>query len=350
MTSGGGAGERISIFAVQTMPLGEINGLAWEIRGLSNHRKQYGHVTESWQMSRMLPGASVPGRGISTDVDCPLANLCIGAAPVDDVVQSERELRVGSPRELERYRTEFDKMDYDQSGQIETKQLKELMSSLGTELTEGGARLMMQRLDVDGSGYIDFDEFLAGAFDVRVPRPSDPPSKTERQRIFAQICNLVNEDDVEGARSLILKHGASGWADPASGIDLIHFAAQRGCERMVSMVLELGGDVNQKTVHGSTPLHIASQSSHKDAKYAVAALLSAGADPRARDANGLTGPHLLKQEYEGPGSDWLERPEVSGRFNEYMAEGHFHHGSHVMIGVTEVAMAPRRRKQRRSYP
>ena len=321
--------------------LREINSLAWDIRGASKHRKQYGHVTEAWQKSRMLPAMSIPGRGlpgISTDVDCPLASLCIGVPPVDEV-KSERKLRIGSPRELERYRAEFDKRDYDQCGQIETKQLRGLMSSLGTELTEGGARLMMQRLDADGSGNIDFDEFIAGAFDIRVPRPDDPPPKTERQRIFADMCQLINEDDVEGVRSLILKHGASGWADPASGIDLIHFAAQRGCERMVSMVLELGGDVNQTTVLGSTPLHIASKSSHKDRKRTVAALLSAGADARARNANGLTGLHLLKREYLGPGSDWLERPEVVDRFNQYMTDGVFHYGSHTMIGVTDVAKA-----------
>lgn len=79
--------------------------LAWKIRGVDPLRKQYGHVTQSWQDSRQLPDMAIPGLGarISTDVDCPLANLCIGPPPVDEV-SKEREYRVGTPRELTRYR------------------------------------------------------------------------------------------------------------------------------------------------------------------------------------------------------------------------------------------------------
>ena len=49
-----------------------------------------------------------------------------------------------------------------------------------------------------------------------------------------------------------------------SGVDVIHLAAQRGCERMVSMIIAHRGDVNQKTAMGTTPLHMAANSSHVD--------------------------------------------------------------------------------------
>eukprot|EP00281_Chroomonas_sp_CCMP1168_P002466 CAMPEP_0206258126 /NCGR_PEP_ID=MMETSP0047_2-20121206/25742_1 /ASSEMBLY_ACC=CAM_ASM_000192 /TAXON_ID=195065 /ORGANISM="Chroomonas mesostigmatica_cf, Strain CCMP1168" /LENGTH=90 /DNA_ID=CAMNT_0053684827 /DNA_START=87 /DNA_END=356 /DNA_ORIENTATION=+ len=90
------------------------------------------------------------------------------------------------------------------------------------------------------------------------------------------------------------------------------------------MILEEGGNVNQKTVLGSTPLHIAAKAAHRDRDRTVAALLSAGADPKARDVQGYTAVHMLQKEYVGPGVEWIEKPQMHERFRDYMRKSYHH--------------------------
>merc|ERR1719253_1897634 len=55
---------------------------------------------------------------------------------------------------------EFDAYDEDRSGYIDVKELKELLAKLGEELSEGELDQAFRELDSDGSGEIEFFEFV----------------------------------------------------------------------------------------------------------------------------------------------------------------------------------------------
>merc|ERR1712216_446133 len=55
---------------------------------------------------------------------------------------------------------EFDTYDEDRSGYIDVKELRELLEKLGEELTEEELEQAFKELDTDGSGEIEFFEFV----------------------------------------------------------------------------------------------------------------------------------------------------------------------------------------------
>merc|ERR1719240_870937 len=55
---------------------------------------------------------------------------------------------------------EFDAYDEDRSGYIDVKELKELLEKLGEELSEDELEQAFKELDSDGSGEIEFFEFV----------------------------------------------------------------------------------------------------------------------------------------------------------------------------------------------
>merc|ERR1712070_193496 len=55
---------------------------------------------------------------------------------------------------------EFDAYDEDRSGYIDVKELRELLEKLGEELSEGELDQAFRELDSDGSGEIEFFEFV----------------------------------------------------------------------------------------------------------------------------------------------------------------------------------------------
>lgn len=66
---------------------------------------------------------------------------------------------IASAVELE-LRETFKTLDVDSSGFIDVENLKEIMSRLGTTLTEEEARKMIDIADYKHNGVIDFDEFV----------------------------------------------------------------------------------------------------------------------------------------------------------------------------------------------
>merc|ERR1712188_48365 len=55
---------------------------------------------------------------------------------------------------------EFDAYDEDRSGYIDVKELRELLHKLGEELSEEELEQAFKELDADGSGEIEFFEFV----------------------------------------------------------------------------------------------------------------------------------------------------------------------------------------------
>ena len=55
----------------------------------------------------------------------------------------------------------FDGIDVDGNGALDSEEMKQLFKDLGLELTQDQEATVMSRIDTDGSGEIDFDEFFA---------------------------------------------------------------------------------------------------------------------------------------------------------------------------------------------
>jgi calmodulin len=65
-----------------------------------------------------------------------------------------------SPEELTEFKEIFDLVDTDGGGTISKDELRTLMETLGLHPTEEELDAMMTEVDEDGSGDIDFDEFV----------------------------------------------------------------------------------------------------------------------------------------------------------------------------------------------
>eukprot|EP01029_Cantina_marsupialis_P028283 TRINITY_DN775963_c0_g1_i1.p1 TRINITY_DN775963_c0_g1~~TRINITY_DN775963_c0_g1_i1.p1 ORF type:complete len:161 (+),score=54.48 TRINITY_DN775963_c0_g1_i1:87-569(+) len=91
-----------------------------------------------------------------------------------------------SNEEIEEIREAFNLFDTDGSGSIDPKELKAAMQSLGFEAKNATIYQMIGDIDKDGSGNIDFDEFL----DMMTAKMSDKDSKEDVRKVF----NLFDDD------------------------------------------------------------------------------------------------------------------------------------------------------------
>ncbi|CAM9695569.1 unnamed protein product, partial [Hapterophycus canaliculatus] len=66
-----------------------------------------------------------------------------------------------SPTELAEFREIFDLVDRDGGGTVTKEELGELMDTLGIEATPEEVDLMIDEIDQDNNGEIDFEEFVA---------------------------------------------------------------------------------------------------------------------------------------------------------------------------------------------
>jgi len=63
-------------------------------------------------------------------------------------------------QEIEEFREVFDLVDKDKGGAIEADEIMELMDMLGIQTDRDQVENMINEIDEDGNGEIDFDEFL----------------------------------------------------------------------------------------------------------------------------------------------------------------------------------------------
>ena len=91
-----------------------------------------------------------------------------------------------SADEVEEIKEAFDIFDVDQSGAISVSELTNAMRSLGFDSKNPAIFKMISDMDEDGSGEIEFDEFL----DMMTARISDTNTKEDLERVF----KLFDED------------------------------------------------------------------------------------------------------------------------------------------------------------
>ena len=82
--------------------------------------------------------------------------------------------------EIEELRQAFDLFDTDGSGTIDPKELRAAMLSLGFETKNQTIYQMIQDIDKDGDGDVNFDEFL----DMMTSRLAGSDTKEDIQKIF----------------------------------------------------------------------------------------------------------------------------------------------------------------------
>ncbi|MGB0562188.1 MAG: EF-hand domain-containing protein [Spirulinaceae cyanobacterium] len=70
------------------------------------------------------------------------------------------DLNTKVQRNIEDFRQVFNIYDQDGNGAIDLQELQHVMDCLGEEPTEAELQAMIQAVDENGSGQIEFDEFL----------------------------------------------------------------------------------------------------------------------------------------------------------------------------------------------
>merc|ERR1712195_124747 len=132
--------------------------------------------------------------------------------------------------EVEEMKEAFDLFDNDGSGAISVNELTSAMKSLGFDVKHAVVYNMVSDLDADGSGEIEFGEFL----DVMTAKLSDKNTKEEINRVFclfdkdrngtleaddlSRVCKELGEDMTEeDIREVIQRADIDG--DGAVGLD-----------------------------------------------------------------------------------------------------------------------------------
>ena len=91
----------------------------------------------------------------------------------------------------------FDLFDTDKSGEIDTDELKQALSNLGIDAKNQTLQNMINDIDKNQSGTIDFDEFI----DMMTAKMSDKDTREDLKKVF----DLFLGDD-EKADKIELKH------------------------------------------------------------------------------------------------------------------------------------------------
>ena len=99
--------------------------------------------------------------------------------------------------EVNEIKEAFDLFDSDKSGEIDVDELKQALKNLGIDAKNQTLANMMADLDKDGSGKIDFDEFI----NMMTAKMSDRDTREDLQKVFRLF---IGDDDK--ADKIELKH------------------------------------------------------------------------------------------------------------------------------------------------
>ena len=100
------------------------------------------------------------------------------------------------------------------------------------------------------------------------------------------LCLRNSGGDRAACFELLRDAGANLEASDSKGYRPLHFAAERGKKKMVSLLVQARVNVDATANHNATALHLAARSSRRGAPDCVEVLLAAGADIDARTSAG----------------------------------------------------------------
>lgn len=103
---------------------------------------------------------------------------------------------------------------------------------------------------------------------------------------FEHLIQLVRSSDLAGLTAALQSDAQAVEARGPFGDTLLHYAAREGNEKMISLLVEHGADINARGENGRTPL--LSAVIDNDRTKPVKALLDLGADPNIPEDSGKT--------------------------------------------------------------
>ncbi|KAF4306255.1 putative calmodulin protein [Botryosphaeria dothidea] len=103
-----------------------------------------------------------------------------------------------TPEEIEKHKAAFDLFDKNGDGDITAKELGEVMRALGQNPTETELEDMVNELDTDHTGSIDFNEFLV--------MMAKKPQTTDLEQEIREIFDVFDRDGSGTINSSELRH------------------------------------------------------------------------------------------------------------------------------------------------
>jgi hypothetical protein len=157
----------------------------------------------------------------------------------------ERALR------LKRLRAAFDNKDSDGSGYLEVGEIASALAQSGVITSEGSLASLLEIMDTNGDGKVDFDEFVAfseKAEEMQKEHEKRTGRKATTMIVIGRVKAGVNMKNVN-LNHLFQPYGGGGHAKAASCTIKIDDEAQAG-EKLQSLVDELiqTGLTHQQTV------------------------------------------------------------------------------------------------------
>eukprot|EP01112_Ceratiomyxa_fruticulosa_P011210 TRINITY_DN302_c0_g1_i1.p1 TRINITY_DN302_c0_g1~~TRINITY_DN302_c0_g1_i1.p1 ORF type:complete len:194 (+),score=24.59 TRINITY_DN302_c0_g1_i1:165-746(+) len=144
---------------------------------------------------------------------------------------------------------------------------------------------------------VDFDRGLWGAivkgdfsrFSTLLSQGKDPNALDETG--YSPLHYSARSGRLDMCERLISRGAKVNCQTPNGGATPLHRAAYMGHEKVISFLLEKGGDPNIQDFDGKTPLHKAYESGNKNA---IDTLLKVGANPEIKDNREKTPPEYIK--------------------------------------------------------
>ena len=118
-----------------------------------------------------------------------------------------------SATRLKEYRDAFDMFDRDRDGSITSKELSNVLKNLIRDISDTEIKQIIQEVDIDGNGIIDFDEFVfmmnrrnketdaeeevINAFRVFDSDCDGVISSTELRHIMTSLGDKLNDEEVD---------------------------------------------------------------------------------------------------------------------------------------------------------
>jgi len=117
---------------------------------------------------------------------------------------------------MQRLRTAFDRKDLDGSGYLDKKELSAALAASGIIATQQSVNGLMNAMDQDGNGLIDFDEFVLFAKKARTMQSESTKKQPCTLIIIGRVKAGVNMKSIKLGKLLEEKFGGGGHAKAAS--------------------------------------------------------------------------------------------------------------------------------------
>ncbi|KAJ8764401.1 hypothetical protein K2173_006141 [Erythroxylum novogranatense] len=169
-----------------------------------------------------------------------MSNLYRGQSRIDKPRGRHHGLTSQKRQEI---REAFELFDTDNSGTIDAKELNVAMRALGFEMTEEQISQMIADVDKDGSGAIDFDEFVH----MMTAKIGERDTKEEMKRAF----HIIDQDNNDKISVADIKRTAKELGENFTDREIEEMVEEADRDRDGEVNLEEFMKMMRKTSYGS---------------------------------------------------------------------------------------------------